>query len=170
MLILSLLFLLLGLSLLFLVNRRQKTSGLPAGRIIYTDTGAWSPVEKSLFDSDLGLVGRPDYLIQQGDRLIPVEVKTSRVREGPYDSHIFQLAAYCRLAQSAFGKRPPYGILHYPDRDFAIDYTQQLEDALLEIVDGIRSQERKADVDRSHDTASHCRACGYRTACDQKLV
>jgi len=170
MLVLSALLFLLGLSLLLLVNRRQKASGLPAGRIIYADTGAWSPVEKSLFDPNLGLVGRPDYLVQEGDQFIPIEVKTSRVREAPYDSHIYQLAAYCRLVQSAYGKRPAYGILHYPNHNFAIDYTPELEEALLQIVEGMHTLERKTEVGRSHETRARCQACGYRLACDQKLT
>ena len=42
MFIVSILLLILGLILLWMARRRQKTSGLPAGRIIYTDTAAGS--------------------------------------------------------------------------------------------------------------------------------
>ncbi len=170
MLVLSALLFLLGLILLFNVNRRQKASGLPAGRIIYSDIQTWSPVEKSLIDPDISLVGRPDYLVQQGDQLIPVEVKTNRVTDGPYDSHIYQLAAYCRLVQSSYGKRPPIGILHYANQNFAIDYTSELEESLLETLDEMRSQMRRKTIDRSHSTPTRCHGCGYRTVCDQKLV
>ena len=43
------------------------------------------------------------------------------------NSHIYQLASYCLLVEKTYGKRPPYGIIHYKDQDFAIDYTQELE-------------------------------------------
>ena len=65
--------------------------------MIYTDTRGWSAVEKPLYDPVIGLTGRPDYLVKKGKDIIPVEVKTSRTPEAPYDSHIFQLAAYCLL-------------------------------------------------------------------------
>jgi CRISPR-associated exonuclease Cas4 len=168
--ILSLLIFLAGLALLWQSGRRRKAAGLPAGRIIYTDTSRWGPVEKSLYDPVLGLTGRPDYLVQQDDQVIlPVEVKSTRVAEGPYDSHIFQLAAYCRLVEQTFGKRPPYGILHYANRTFAIDYTPELEAALAALLEEMRAQDRRKVVARSHDSGARCRSCGYRSVCDQKI-
>ena len=106
--------------------RQRREAGLPGGRVIYTDTRAWDEVEKPLFSNELGLTGKPDYLVEQNGKLIPVEVKTGRVPDAPYDSHIFQLAAYCLLVEKTYGKRPPYGIIHYSNRDFAVDYTPSL--------------------------------------------
>lgn len=160
---------LLGLTLLWFSRLRQKTSGLPGGRVIYTDTRGWGPVEKPLYDPELGLTGKPDYLVDQGDRIIPVEVKSRRAADTPYDSHIFQLAAYCRLVQVAYGKRPPYGILKYSNRTFAIDYTAALETRLSELLLEMREQERLKEINRSHQSAARCSACGYRTSCEQKL-
>lgn len=169
MIIASILLFFLGLILLWLARRRQKASGLPAGRIIYTDTRAWGPVEKPLYSGELGLTGKPDYLVQQGDQFIPVEVKSGRAPEAPYDSHIMQLAAYCYLVQAAFGKRPAYGILHYSTRTFAVDYTAELEEALVNLVREIQDQERQKEAARSHESAARCQACGYRSICSQRL-
>jgi CRISPR-associated exonuclease Cas4 len=166
---LSILLFLLGLILFWLARRRQKASGLPGGRVIYTDTRGWGPVEKPLYDPELGLTGKPDYLVEQGKQVIPVEVKSRRVSDGPYDSHIFQLAAYCRLVQVTYGKRPAYGILKYTNRTFAIDYTPELETGLTELLALMREQERSTEVNRSHQSAARCGACGYRATCDQKL-
>lgn len=167
--ILVVLLFVLAVALLWLSGQRQKASGLPAGRIIYTDTRGWGPVEEPLYDAGLGLTGRPDYLVQRGEQLIPVEVKSSRVAEAPYDSHIYQLAAYCLLVQRVYGKRPAYGILHYANRTFAIDYSPQLEAALLELLDEMRAQERRKEIGRSHESAARCNSCGYRSTCDQRL-
>lgn len=158
-----------GLVLLWLASRRRKDLGLPAGRIIYADTSAWGEVQEPLYDRALGLTGRPDYLVQKGKHTIPVEVKSSQVSHAPYDSHIFQLAAYCMLVESEFGVRPPYGILHYPNRTYAIDYTRQLETSLLDLLEEIRSQERSKEASRSHDQAARCARCGFRSICDQAL-
>ena len=165
------LFLLLFAFVLFIISGRQRRdSGLPGGRVIYTDTHAWGKVEKPLFDRDLGLTGKPDYLVEQNGRIIPIEVKSGRTPAAPYDSHIFQVAAYCYLVHKTTGKRPPYGILHYPARDFAVDYTPQLETALLDVIADIRVDEQHAEVRRSHEDEQRCRHCGFRDGCDQRLA
>ncbi len=170
MLYLAFLLLILGLVLLWQSSRRRREAGLPGGRLIYTDTGAWGRVEKPLFAADLGLTGKPDYLVQSGDRIIPVEVKSGRTPEAPYDSHIFQVASYCLLVEKTYGRRPPYGILHYPQRDFAVDYTPELEAALLDQLAEMRRDETRSDVGRSHQSVARCRGCGFRRVCNQSLI
>jgi len=170
MLIAGLSLLVFALVLFFISGRQRRASGLPGGRVIYTDTRAWGKVEKPLFDQDLGLTGKPDYLVEQNGRIIPIEVKTGRTPEAPYDSHIFQVAAYCYLIHKTTGKRPPHGILHYPARDFAVDYTPQLENALLDLIADMRIDEHRAEVQRSHEDEQRCRHCGFRDNCDQRLV
>ena len=92
------------------------------------------------------------------------------VTTAPYDAHIFQLAAYCLLVQRHYGKRPAYGILHYPNRTFAIDYTARLEEQLLRLLEEMHAQERRKDLPRSHDSPARCSRCGYRLICDQRLL
>ena len=166
----AILLVVIAMVLLWQSGRAQKASGLPGGRVIYTDTRTWgSKVEKPLYDSALGLTGKPDYLVEKNGRYIPVEVKSGRAPQAPYDSHIYQLASYCLLVEKAFGSRPPYGIIHYEDRDFAVDYTRELENSLLEILDEMRHDERRQDVARSHESAARCAGCGFRNVCGQKL-
>jgi len=170
MLIIGLTLLLIAFALYFISGRQRHASGLPGGRVIYTDTRAWGKLEKPLFDKELGLTGKPDYLIELDGRIIPVEVKTGRTPDAPYDSHIFQVAAYCLLVQKTYGKRPPHGIIHYPGRDFAVDYTPGLENSLLNLIADMRISEHRREVARSHDDPQRCRRCGFRDACDQRLV
>jgi CRISPR-associated exonuclease Cas4 len=169
------LYIALGLFIIAIIffwqsTRQRREAGLPGGRVIYTDTRAWGKVEKPLFSNELGLTGKPDYLVEQNGKLIPVEVKTGRVPDAPYDSHIFQLAAYCLLVEKTYGKRPPYGIIHYPNRNFAVDYTPQLESALLDQLAEMRRDENRTNVPRSHQDAARCRRCGFRKVCDQSLA
>ena len=169
------LYLALGLILAAIIffwisNRQRESAGLPGGRVIYTDTRAWGKVERPLFHQGLGLTGKPDYLIQQNGQIIPVEVKSGRAPEAPYDSHIFQLASYCLLVDKTYGQRPPYGIIHYNDRDFAVDYTQELESKLLDLLVEMKRDEHKRDVPRSHEQVSRCARCGFRKVCDESLV
>ena len=167
---LALLMVLLALGLLWLASRQRKSAGLPGGRVIYSDTRSWGAVEKPLYDGRLNLVGKPDYLVKKGGLIIPVEVKSNRKAAGPYDSHIFQLAAYCLLVERTFGLRPPYGMLHYPDRTYAIDYTPELEGAFLDTLADMRRCESRGDPDRSHEQAERCAHCGFQAVCDQRLA
>ncbi len=169
MTLLAAFFLVLALLLFWISARQRRKAGLPGGRIIYTDTGAWGRVEKPLYDAALGLTGKPDYLVQRGGAAIPVEVKSGRTPNAPYDSHIFQVASYCLLVERTTGTRPPYGIIHYPHRDFAVDYTPELESALMDILAEMRRDERRAEVPRSHNSPARCQKCGFRKICDQRL-
>jgi len=161
---------LLALFFFWQSGRQQKAAGLPGGRIIYTDTRGWGKVEKPLFYPALGLTGKPDYLIEKNGQIIPVEVKSGRAPEAPYDSHIFQLASYCLLVEKTHGKRPPYGIIHYENRDFAVDYTRQLESALIELLADMREHDVRSKVSRSHDQPSRCKRCGFRDLCEERLM
>jgi CRISPR-associated exonuclease Cas4 len=170
MLFFALILFLVALVILWQAGRRQRAIGLPAGRVIYTDMRGWGPVEQPLYDPELGLTGRPDYLVEQAGRLIPVEVKSRPVSSAPFDAHVYQLAAYCLLVHRNLGKRPEYGILRYPNRTYAIDYTPQLERELLRMLTQVRLQDRLKDVPRSHDSPQRCAGCGFRSICDQRLM
>jgi CRISPR-associated exonuclease Cas4 len=166
----ALVLFLLALVFFWQSGRQRKQAGLPGGRVIYTDTRAWGEVEKPLYDQALGLTGKPDYLVEEKGRIIPVEVKTGRTPEAPYDSHIFQVAAYCLLVHKTYGKRPPYGIIHYPNRDFAVDYTPELETSLLDLLAELKRDEVRTDVPRSHAEPGRCAKCGFKKICDQSLA
>jgi CRISPR-associated exonuclease Cas4 len=168
-------YVILFLFILALIFFRQSSAqraeaGLPGGRIIYSDTRGWGKVEKPLFYTALELTGKPDYLVQQNGKIIPVEVKSGRAPDAPYDSHIYQLAAYCLLVEKTYNTRPPYGIIHYENRDFAIDYTRELEESLIDLLADMKRDEYKKDVPRSHEQAARCARCGFRNVCNQSLA
>ncbi len=165
----ALLLLGLALALLWQARKQRLAAGLPGGRVIYADPKLWGPLEEPLYDGALGLTGKPDYLVEQGGKIIPVEVKTGRTPASPRDAHIYQLAAYCLLVERVLGKRPAYGILHYPERTYAVDYTAEMEEALLDVLAELRRQERRGEPERSHEEQGRCRGCGYRSICDERL-
>jgi len=169
MLYVALALLLLAIIFFWQSSRTRRSAGLPGGRVIYSDTRAWGPVERPLYDRGLGLTGKPDYLVEQDGNLIPIEVKSGRAPEAPYDSHIYQLAAYCLLVERTMGSRPPYGIIHYRERDFAVDYTHDLENALLDVLAEMRRDEHREEVTRSHESHARCAKCGFRNVCEEKI-
>ena len=119
-----------GLALFWVSGRLRRRAGIPAGRIIYSDTRAWRECPKPLYAASVNLTGKPDYLVQRMNYVLPVEVKSGAAPPEPYRSHVLQLAAYCLLVENEYGRRPPYGLIHYADRTFAVNYTPELEDAL----------------------------------------
>jgi CRISPR-associated exonuclease Cas4 len=166
---LALLLIVIALVVFWLSRQQRAGLGLAEGRVVYTDTGAERRLEQPLFDEDLQLVGRPDYLVESAEGLVPVEVKSGRTPRKPHDSHIYQLAAYCLLVARNFRKRPPYGIIRYPQRSFRIEFTQELERQLLSLLAGMRSGLAFAELHRSHSVAARCAACGYRSLCTERL-
>ena len=162
----------LAIALLLLSMRERRKSGLPQAQVVYADTDLWQRVPETLVDHQLGLVGKPDYVMKtrQGS-LIPVEVKTGHTPDAPYDSHKLQLMAYGLLIRSNYAQTPAYGLLHYSDKDFRVDFTPDLEAQLTETLEEMRQIESKKVVPaRSHNSSARCRSCGYRGVCDQKII
>lgn len=148
----------------------QRRSGLPTGQVIYADTGAWQRNERSLFSPTYRLAGKPDYLVRQGDAIVPVEVKSSRAPAQPWAGHVLQLAAYCLLVEETLGARVTHGILRYADKQFVISYTPELKSALLRVLDDMRAALAAGDAHRDHNDAGRCARCGLREGCDERLA
>ncbi len=127
-------------------------------------------LERPLVSSRYGLVGKPDYLVETANGLIPVELKSRDCpRSGPYASDTAQLTAYCVLVEDCFGAGPPHGIIQYADRSWPIRYTTKDRERILEIRDEMRAASQVQAVHRDHQYAVRCRACGYRDVCDEAL-
>ncbi len=164
--------LLLAVALLILSQRLRSQAGLPAGRVVYSDTGTRREIERPLISRRHGLVGKPDYLldVRKGLRraTIPVEVKSSRRPPTPHASHILQLATYCLLVEETTGQRPPHGLLRYADATLEIPYTRALRRQVLQSAADIRQARTASNVHRQHGEAGRCRGCGYREACGEE--
>jgi CRISPR-associated exonuclease Cas4 len=170
-LLLSLFLVFTAVILLLLSRRWRAQSGLPSGKVIYADGGAWYQNSDVLTDAALRLAGKPDYLVEQDDGLIiPVEIKSGRAPAMPYAGHVLQLMAYCRLVESAYGTRPTHGILQYSDRAFSIEYTLTLEQDLLDTMQEMRAAQGAPSLSRAHNDVGRCGSCGYRPVCEESLV
>jgi CRISPR-associated exonuclease Cas4 len=157
--------------LLWLVSLRlRKASGLPEGRVIYSDAGAWQRNEQSLFSRNHQLVGKPDYLVQTPKGIVPVEVKSGAAPAQPREGHVLQLAAYCLLVEEQMGQRVPHGIIKYADKQFAVDYTPALKAELLYVMGEMRTARTNGGARRDHGEPRKCAACGLRDECDERLV
>ena len=154
--------------LVWLGRRQRAAAGIPEGRILSQDVLGRAQPGETLYDAVLDLAGRPDYLVEIDGRLIPIEVKSGQAHAGPRRSHRLQLAAYCRLVDAVHARRPPYGILRYADRSFAIPYSAETDDELTAVLGAMRLVGGE-NLARSHDSPARCRGCSFRVACDQSL-
>ena len=155
--------------------RRAKTlhheSGLPIGRLIYTDMAGdqWERADQPLYAPTYHLVGKPDYLVKTGQGIIPVEVKSTKAPSVPYLGHLLQLAAYCLLVEATTGQTPPHGLLKYADALYEVDFTAELRRELLDTMIGMRAAYTAKTVHRQHQQANRCLNCGYFEQCDEAL-
>jgi len=162
----------LTLALAWWLRRRSRamrsTLGLPKGTIVASDMEGWERGE-TLRAPRYGLVGRPDYLVKQGRRLVPVEVKPQRRAAAPFEADMLQLAAYCLLVEEHTGQRPRHGLLCYRERAFRIPYTRRLRARLLATLEQMRHDAAHNTARRSHADPHRCRQCGLRAFCDESL-
>lgn len=170
-LLLALLLALLGAALYLWGRRQQRATGVPLGRVAYTDTGVEQAVAQPLISRRYGLIGKPDYLVETmhaGRRtMIPVEVKSRRCPVMPLEHHVLQLAAYCLILEDLYGT-PPHGVLRYADGGFTVPYTPELRRTVIDAAGHIRAGRGASDPPRSHQDQLRCRHCGYQGACGEQ--
>lgn len=176
-------WILLGMSLLWLLialgfllraiwkedeaKQVAQASGLAPGELAYSDLDR--PAE-TLRSPRYELTGRPDYIVKRGDHHVPVEVKTGRTPSTPHESHLMQLGVYCILVEEQYGKRPPSGVLQYPERSFDVPFTNEFRDTVLQTALRMRLAEMTGEVHRTHNQPGKCRGCSRRDACPERLA
>ena len=162
--------LLLAVLVWFSANRKLARSGIPEGRIVAQDAGRRHQVHRPLRSPRYGLVGKPDYLIEAHEGLVPVEIKSRKSpRSAPTASDVAQLTTYCVLVEDVIGTAPPHGIVEYTNRYWRIEYTPRARRAVLQVVNDIRESPAWGSIHRSHNQAARCRACGFRNVCDERI-
>lgn len=150
-------------------NARLRQSGVPAGTVILQDVNRRRAVARPLISQRYGLVGKPDYLVDTADGLVPVEVKSRRSPNAePHPSDVAQLMAYCLLVEDVFQSRPPIGILAYSDRHHRIPYTPAAKDNIVRMLSEMIDADA-AEIHRSHSRRGRCLRCGFRGVCDESL-
>jgi CRISPR-associated exonuclease Cas4 len=166
----GLLLVAVGLLLLARSRLHRVEAGMPSGEVVCADTSAWKRCKRPLYSPQHRLSGKPDYLVRERRRVVPVEVKPGRRANEPYEGDILQLAAYCLLVDEEFGQRPRYGYLKYQQQVFRVDYVQSLERELLQRLETMRHDAEADDVPVSHQEPRRCQFCGHREQCDQRLA
>ena len=153
------------------LKMRERTA-LPSGRVVYSDTVREQRQTETLVSWQYRLKGRPDYLVETSEGIIPVELKSAvRPPSGrAYESHIMQLACYCLLCEETFNTRVPFGLIRYRDGEVRVEYTAKLRARLLSLLEEIQSARSIANVHRNHSQVRRCAGCGFRDGCGEALL
>ncbi|HVQ01663.1 MAG TPA: Dna2/Cas4 domain-containing protein [Candidatus Thermoplasmatota archaeon] len=173
LLFIVLMLLMLGAAVCFILSFRQLTmvrkekrnQGIPEGRIVYSDLNA--PAEP-LFSHKSRLVGKPDYIVRQKERLLPVEVKSGG-QSHPQHSHVLQLAAYCQILEDVSGEFIAVGILVYNTVPYTISFDPQLRFELNLVMTQMRDFLYHGALERNHQEPGRCAHCSLRWYCDDQV-
>ncbi|MEI6043166.1 MAG: Dna2/Cas4 domain-containing protein [Chloroflexota bacterium] len=167
----ALVLLILGWGLTLRSGRNTASAGLGRVRVVYSDTGGWEKVSEPLYSERYGLTGRPDYVVRSREGVAAVEVKPLRHSEKPYESDLFQLAAYCLLLEEDWLESPTFGLLRYADRTFRLEWSAELRAELLAVIDEMRELMCQPAIlgesmpTPQHDMTARCYACGFHYVC-----
>ncbi len=131
------LLIILGVILLAVARLQQRQFGALKNDRVYQDTEAGHG--QTLYSQTTNLVGRPDYIVKEHSQFIPVEIKTGKTPSYPYRNHIMQLTAYCLLVEENYNRKPAYGYIKYPEREFKVFYTPENKRLLERLVETITS-------------------------------
>ena len=146
----------------------RRKMNVPDGEIVYVDLD--NGKSELMISEKYGLTGRPDHIIKKEGMWIPVELKTGRTPRGPLFSHIVQVGTYCTIIEDITGKRPPYGIIKYPEKSFEIEYTDELRDIVLKKRDELLRDLDRGEAHRNHRKPGKCRHCSRRERCPERLA
>jgi CRISPR-associated exonuclease Cas4 len=140
-----------------------------AGRVVASDSGV-ARRSRVLRSARYGISGRPDYLVEEGGRVVPVEVKPSRRSDTPWLRDVVQLAAYCLLVEETEPRFAGYGYLRYAGRTFRVDFTESLRAELLRTAEALRADLTAFDVDPNHTDPSRCARCPLVRVCGRPVL
>lgn len=125
---------------------------------------------KPFFSKKYLLSGKPDYIIKQKNKYIPVEVKTGK-HDKPQNNHIYQLAAYCHLLEENYGNIVPYGILLYNNStQYKIPFNPGIRFELESTIKKMRHQIKTEKIVLNHNNPNRCINCSMKKYCNSKLL
>jgi CRISPR-associated exonuclease Cas4 len=146
----------------------RRRSGL-RGRVVASDSVVSRP-SRALRSARHGIVGKPDYLVEERGRIAPVELKPSRESNAPWLRDVVQLAAYCLLLEETEPRFAGYGYLRYAHRTFRIDFTDRVRGELMRTIAQMRADLTATNVAPNHRDPRRCARCILVRACGRAVM
>lgn len=153
-------------------KKMKRTIGFKRGKLIYIDkqeevkrNGVM--YSKLLKSEKYGISGKPDYIYEVGNELIPLELKSTNVtQDSPLLKDVMQLTAYFLIIKEEFGRKVFRGRIIYQNVMFEIYNTKNLKRELLEILKEMKLMESEKFFPDEDGDFLKCRFCPCRgTVC-----
>jgi CRISPR-associated exonuclease Cas4 len=140
-----------------------------SGHVVASDGAVGRPA-RVMRSARYGVSGKPDYLMEEHGRIVPVELKPTRRATSPWLRDVVQLATYCLLLEEIEPRFAGYGYLRYAQRTFRVDFTDSLRAELLNTIALLRADLTASDVSPNHHDPRRCARCSLVTRCGQALT
>ncbi len=116
----------------------------------------------------LDLSGKIDLVEVYKDQLIPIEIKSGTPpKQGAWENHKVQLAAYAMLLEDKFNIAIKEGIINYVDADqkVIIPINPFLKDQVKDLIKSVRILLKSKKIPDIVDNENKCKVCGLRQKC-----
>lgn len=153
-------------------KKMRRSIGFRGGKIIYIDkpqeVKEKGVVYGKLLKSDkYGLSGKPDYIYQLAEDLIPIELKSSQAEDSPYYKDVMQLVAYFLIIEDVYQKRVKRGRIVYRNTMFEVYNRRHLRKELFNILKQMKKMQEGNYLPEVNPSFALCRFCPCRdTVCE----
>jgi len=117
---------------------------------------------------NLQLKGKIDRIEKHNETIIPVELKTGNVpKEGVWESHMIQIAAYMLLLEDVLGKKTVVGKVKYIKNNILreVHMNPFLKEEIRRLVKEVQEFLAKQDIPDFAKNKKKCESCGLREDC-----
>lgn len=117
---------------------------------------------------ELGISGKVDQVLVYPDGVIPIEIKSGKApKEGAWENHRIQLAAYILLLENTFKVSISSGYVKYIDAGVSrrIEVNAFLKDQVRELIQDVRVLLSSSKVPDKCTNTNKCDKCGLKKIC-----
>jgi len=116
----------------------------------------------------LGLSGKVDQVLVYPDNVVPIEIKSgSAPREGAWENHKIQLAAYALMLESIFNVSIAAGYVKYMDENISrrIEINPFLKDQVSGLIKDVNNMLNARILPKKVSNTNKCEKCGLKKIC-----
>lgn len=124
--------------------------------------------EYKIFAEDLGISGKVDQVLVYPDCVVPIELKSGKApKEGAWENHKVQLAAYALLLESVFKVSIGAGYVKYIDEGISrrIEINAFLKDQVRELIASVNGLLQSRSLPGKCGNVNKCEKCGLKKIC-----
>ena len=149
-------------------SKKHHQAGFQESEVALAIDGSAILPEREYVSESLGLAGRPDAVIREGEYIIPVECKplAKKLR----DRYVAQLLVYMKLVEECEGIRPPHGYLFLGEKFRSVKIINSVERQRW--VDAMVADMRKVLEGEPPKPSPHpkkCSRCAAKQRCSSRM-